>query len=123
MRRQAFLGPLPQARPTCNAAKSQPTDFLETVFPSQDRREGRTQGAGAGQAAAGRYLDGVFTASTGPALNEGVAHVDDAADPVGIGVQLSLEGLVLLVLALKHQKPPLKTSSCQTARGAEQWSA
>lgn len=52
------------------------------------------------------YLDGILAAGTGPAVNEGVAHVDDPADPVCIGVQFCLEGLVLLMLALKTSKTP-----------------
>jgi hypothetical protein len=49
----------------------------------------------------GWYLDSVLTAGTGSTLNEGVAHVDDSTDSVGIGMQLCLKGLVLLVFALK----------------------
>lgn len=47
------------------------------------------------------YLDSILTASTGPALNEGVAHVNNSTDSVSIGVQFCFKGLVLLVLALK----------------------
>lgn len=68
--------------------------------PPPSPRPWATRGAG------GWYLDGLLAAGAGPALDEGVARVDDAADPVGIGVQLGLEGLVLLVLALKTPKTP-----------------
>lgn len=46
------------------------------------------------------YLDGILAASTGSSSDESVAGVDHAADTVGVGVELGLEGLVLLVLAL-----------------------
>lgn len=46
------------------------------------------------------YLDRILTASASSSLDESVAGVDHAADTVGVGVKLSLEGLVLLVLAL-----------------------
>ena len=49
----------------------------------------------------GAYLDGVLAPGAGPSLDEGVARVDDPADAVRVGVQLRLEGLVLLVLALR----------------------
>lgn len=46
------------------------------------------------------YLDSILTASTSSSLDESVAGIDHTADTVGVGVKLSLEGLVLLVLAL-----------------------
>ena len=62
------------------------------------------------------YLDGVLAAGTGPAVNEGVAHVDNPSNPVRVGVQFCFEGLMLLVLALKTPKKPchkpFKTRSC-----------
>lgn len=54
----------------------------------------------------GLYLDGILAACAGPAINEGVAHVDNPADPVRIGVQFCFEGLVLLMLALKTPNTP-----------------
>lgn len=48
----------------------------------------------------GRHLDRILAPSAGTPLDEGVAGVDYATDPVGVGVQLSLKGLVLLVLTL-----------------------
>lgn len=63
----------------------------------------------------GLYLDGILAAGAGPAINEGVAHVDNPTDPVRIGVQFCLKGLVLLMLALKTPNtpphPPFKTRS------------
>lgn len=52
----------------------------------------------------GPYLHSILAAGTGPSLNQGVARVNDATDPVSIGMQLCFEGLVLLVLALKIPK-------------------
>lgn len=52
----------------------------------------------------GAHLHSVLAAGAGPALNQGVARVNDTTDSVGIGVQLCFEGLVLLVLALKTAK-------------------
>lgn len=67
----------------------------------------------------GLYLDGILAACAGPAINEGVAHVDNPADPVRIGVQFCFEGLVLLMLALKTPNtPPTTTFQNQVLRGS-----
>lgn len=46
------------------------------------------------------YLDCILAASTGSSLDQGVAGVDDAADPVGVSVKLRLKRLMLLMLTL-----------------------
>ena len=83
------------------------SEVQHLFFPGQEERSW------------GPYLDGILAAGTGPAVNEGVAHVDDPADPVRIGVQFCLEGLVLLMLALKTPKtnPPTSFQN-QVLRGS-----
>lgn len=73
----------------------------------------------------GAHLDGVLAAGTGAPLDEGVAHVDDAADAVGVGVELSFKGLVLLVFALQgqtrhHQALPKGLLCCSHGLGCHQ---
>lgn len=50
------------------------------------------------------YLDGVLTAGAGSSLDQGVPGVDDATDPVGVGVQLGLKGLMFLMFTLRQNK-------------------
>lgn len=61
------------------------------------------------------HLYSIFTAGTSPAVDEGIAHVDDATDPVRVGMEFGFEGLVLLVLALKAAREDPVNSQVQAS--------
>lgn len=75
------------------------------------------------------YLHSILTASTCSSFNQRVPHIDDSADPICIGMELSFEGLVLLVLALNMTKAKLletgqrapKLFSCAERTAEELW--
>lgn len=53
------------------------------------------------------YLHSVLTASTCSSFNQRVPHINDPADPICIGMELSFKGLVFLVFALNMTKAKL----------------
>lgn len=53
------------------------------------------------------YLHSILTASTCSSFNQRVPHINDPADPICIGMELSFKGLVFLVFALNMTKAKL----------------
>lgn len=64
------------------------------------------------------YLNCVLTAGAGPSLDEGVSCVDDPTDAFCVGVQLRLEGLVLLVLTLSSGRGRGERAGVRTMGGS-----
>ena len=62
------------------------------------------------------HLDGVLTAGAGSSLDQSVSRVDDAADPVCVGVQLGLERLMFLMFTLQIQRWGGHRDGMRTAR-------
>lgn len=53
------------------------------------------------------YLHSILTASTCSSFNQRVPHINDSADPICVGMELSFKGLVFLVFALNMTKAKL----------------